>query len=176
MLFRSLPKSLVFSVTSDKIIADAEKWKAIGADGFFLEGVASEWSSNIWATDGKPETIGASDETFQKVRQANDICAKLGMVNFLKVAFSTPFNWFDDAAWPGNVDKFRQFAIFARDSGCKGVALDIEYIGQQYVFDWPGYDYKGYTRADLIQKIRERATKIMSGRSEERRVGKECRL
>jgi hypothetical protein len=30
------PKTLVFSVTPDKIMQDAEEWKAIGADGFFL--------------------------------------------------------------------------------------------------------------------------------------------
>ncbi len=155
------PKSLVFSITPDRIIADAEAWKTIGADGFFLEGVASEWSSDIWATDGKPFTIGESDETFQKVRRANEVCAKLGMANFLKVAFANPFEWFNDTAWQHIEHNFRQFAIFARDSGCRGVALDIEYIGQQYVFDWPGYDYKGYTREDLIRKIRERATGVM---------------
>jgi len=162
-----LPKTLVFSVTPDKIMQDAEAWKAIGADGFFLEGVASEWSSDIWATDGKPFTIGASDETFQKVQSVNEKCAKLGMVNFLKVVFANPLEWFNDTAWQHIDHNFRQFAIFARETGCKGVALDIEYIGQQYVFDWPGYDYKGYTREDLIEKIRERATKAISGMYDE---------
>ncbi len=155
-----LPKSLVFSVTPDRIIADAEAWKAIGADGFFIESVP-ERSNDVWALDGDPTTIGAADGTFQKVREANEVSAKLGMVNFLKVAFAKPFDWFDDAAWPDINNHFQKFAIFARDTGCKGVALDIEYIGQQYAFDWIGYDYKNYTRADLIQKIRERATGIM---------------
>lgn len=161
------PKSLVFSVTPDKIIADAAAWKAIGADGFFLEGVASEWSSDIWATDGKPYTIGESDETFQRVRKANEVCKQLGMANFLKVAFANPFEWFNDTAWPHINHHFRQFAIFARDTGCRGVALDIEYIGQQYAFDWPGYNYKGYTREDLIRKVRERATNIISAMYDE---------
>jgi hypothetical protein len=34
-------------------------------------------------------------------------------------------------------------------TGCRGVALDIEYVGEQYDLDWEGYDYKGYTKADL---------------------------
>ena len=37
------PKTLLFSLGIEKIIADAAAWKAIGVDGFFLENAASEW-------------------------------------------------------------------------------------------------------------------------------------
>lgn len=155
------PKTLLFSVGSDKIIADAPAWKAMGVDGFFLDNAASEWSSNIWATDGKPHTIGESDETFQKVRQAVEVCDGLGMEVYLKLVYANPLEWFNEAAWQHIYHNFRQFAIFARDTGCKGVAVDIEYVGQQYAFDWEGYDYAGYTRKDLVRTIRERSTEIL---------------
>ncbi|GMW00124.1 MAG: hypothetical protein AMXMBFR84_12620 [Candidatus Hydrogenedentota bacterium] len=152
-----LPRTLVFSVSPDKILANAEAWKAQGVGGFFLEGVASEWSSDVWATDKKPHTIGASDETFQKVREVNALCKRLGMVTYLKIVYANPLEWFNDTAWQHINHHFRQFAIFARAAGCRGVALDIEYVGQQFAFDWEGYTYDGYTRKDLIRTIRERS-------------------
>jgi hypothetical protein len=156
-----LPKTLVFSINPDRIIEDAQAWKDMGADGFFMDGAASEWYSDVWATDGKPYTIGASDATFQKVRKATQLCKKLGMQVFMRVSFGHPFEWFNDTAWQQIRHNFKEFAIFARDTGCAGVALDIEYIGQQYAFDWEGYDYKGYTREDLIARIRQRATEML---------------
>ena len=162
-----LPRTLVFSLKPDRIIADAQAWKAMGADGFFMDGVASDWSSDIWAADGKPYTIGESDATFQKVRKATELCKKLGMQVFLRVSFGHPFEWFNDTAWQQIRHNFKEFALFARDTGCAGVALDIEYIGQQYTFDWEGYDYKGYTRQDLIAKIRERSTEMLDSMYQE---------
>lgn len=156
-----LPKTLLFSVGSEKIIADAPAWKALGVDGFFLDNAASEWSSNIWATDGKPWTIGESDETFQKVRQAVEVCKGLEMEVYLKLVYSNPLEWFNETAWQHIYHNFRQFVIFARDTGCQGIALDIEYVGQQYAFDWEGYDYKNYTREDLVRTIRARSTEIL---------------
>lgn len=155
-----LPKTILFSIGPDEIIADAQEWKRHGIDAFFLDFVARDWSSDIWAADGKPWTIGELDETFQKVRRANEICRGIGSETFLKIAFDHPFEWFNDTAWQCIINNFRQFAIFAKQSACTGIALDIEYVGEQYAFTWAGYDYKGYTRLDLVNKVRERATAI----------------
>ncbi len=155
------PKTLIFSINPDRIIADAHAWKAMGVDGFFMDGVANEWSSDVWAADGKPYTIGESDETFQKVRQAVDICTTLDMEVFVKTVYANPLEWFNDTAWQQINHNFKQIAIFARESGCKGIALDIEYIGQQYAFEWTGYDYVGYTRQDLVCTIRARSTELL---------------
>jgi hypothetical protein len=70
--------------------------------------------------------------------------------------------WFNDMAWQRIENNFRQFAIFARDTGCHGIALDIEYIAQQYRYDWSGYDYRGYTRAGLFKQVQARMTRVMS--------------
>ena len=155
------PKTVLFSAGPDHIIADAEEWTRHGIDAFFLDFVAREWSSDIWARDGKPWTIGESDETFQKARQANEVCRRIGSETFLKVSFDHEFEWFNDLMWQQAYHNFRQFAIFARETGCTGMALDIEYVGEQYDFEWEGYDYDGYTRADLVEKVRERMTKVM---------------
>jgi len=156
-----LPKTILFSAGPDHIIADAEEWSRRGVRAFFLNFVAREWSSDIWARDGKPWTIGASDETFQKAKKANEICRRIGSETFLKVAFDHPFEWFNDLAWQRIDNNFKQFALFARHTGCTGIALDIEYVGEQYAFDWEGYDYRGYTRKDLVKKIRERMTRVI---------------
>jgi hypothetical protein len=155
-----LPKTILFSASSDEIIADAREWQQRGVNAFFLDYVARDWSSDIWAADGEPWTIGESDKTFQKTKQATSVARKIGSEVFLKVAFDHPFEWFNDTAWKQIENNFRQMAIFARDSGCHGMAVDIEYIGQQYDYNWSGYDYKGYTRADLFKKVRERMTRV----------------
>ena len=155
-----LPKTIVFSVGPDEIIADAQGWQRHGVNAFFLDFVARNWSSDIWATDGEPWTIGASDKTLQKTKQATAVARRLSSEVFLKVAFDHPFEWFNDTAWIQIENNFRQFAIFARDSCCQGIAIDIEYIGEQYDYGWSGYDYRGYTRADLLKKVQQRMTGV----------------
>ena len=158
----ALPKTIIFSVSPDKLAADAQEWSKHGVQAFFLDDVARDWSSDIWAKDNKPWTIGASDETFQKAQKATAAVRPFGGEVFLKVAYDHFLEWFNDTAWQRIENNFRQFAIFARDSGCTGIALDIEYVGDQFQYAWEGYDYKGYTREDLFRKVQERSTRIMT--------------
>jgi hypothetical protein len=155
------PRTIFFGANIDNIIADAEEWKRRGIGAFFVDGVAREWSTDIWAADGKAWTIGESDETLKKAKQAAAICKKIGSETFLKIAFDHHLDWFDDITWQRANNNFRQFAIFAREASFDGIALDIEYISKQYAYDWAGYDYSDYTRKDLVQKIEERATRIL---------------
>lgn len=156
-----LPRTILFSASPDEIIADAEEWARRGVNAFFLDYVARDPSTDIWASDGEPWTIGESDKTFQKAQEANAICRKIGSQTFLKIAFDHPFEWFNDIAWQKLNDNFRQFAVFARETGCTGIALDIEYVGEQYSFNWKGYTYDGYSREDLVLKIRRRMTNVI---------------
>jgi hypothetical protein len=157
----SLPKTILFSAGPDEIAADAEEWARRGINAFFLDFIARDWSSDIWAADNKPWTIGASDDFFRKAVKANEACAKIGSETFLKIAFDHPLEWFNDTAWQRIVHNFRQFAIFARDTRCTGIALDIEYIGDQYSFEWEGYRNAGYSRKDLVARIHDRMTTVM---------------
>ncbi|MCA9417987.1 MAG: hypothetical protein KC917_17055, partial [Candidatus Omnitrophica bacterium] len=147
------PKTIFFGAGLDNILADAAEWKERGIDAFFVDYVAREWSTDIWSTDGKPWTIGDSDETLKKAKKAAAICRENNQQTFLKISFDHTLDWFDDILWQRANSNFRQFAIFAREAGFDGIALDIEYINEQYVFDWEGYDYDGYTRKDLVEKI-----------------------
>lgn len=156
-----LPKTIFFGAGLDDILADADEWAHHGVNAYFVDYVAREWSTDIWAVDGKAWTIGAADETFQKAKRASAKCRNIGAETFLKVSFDHTFDWFDDVAWQKINSNFRQFAIFARDAGFDGIALDIEYIGEQYHFNWKGYDYKGYTRQDLVTKIDQRMTSVI---------------
>ncbi|MFV2067552.1 MAG: hypothetical protein ACC645_11275 [Pirellulales bacterium] len=156
-----LPKTIFFGAGLDNIVADARAWSRRGVTAFFVDYVAREWGTDIWATDGKPWTIGRSDETLQKARKAAALCKEIGSQTFLKVAFDHTFDWFDDTAWQKIDNNFPQFAIFAREAQFDGIALDIEYASKQYVYDWEGYTYDGYTRADLVKKIDARMTGVM---------------
>jgi len=157
-----LPKTIFFGAGLDDIIADHQAWADLGIQAFFVDYVAREWSTDIWGRDGQPWTIGRSDATLQKAKQASAICDAMGAETFLKVAFDHTYDWFDDVAWQRIDNNFQQFAIFSREAGFTGIALDIEYIGEQYDFEWEGYDYDGYTRKDLVATIRQRMTRVMS--------------
>jgi len=158
----TFPKTILFSASPDQILNNAQRWKEQGVDAFFLDYVAREWSDNIWATDKKPWTIGKDDETFQKASQANTLCKSLGMETYLKISFDHHLDWFNDIQWENVLHNFRQFGIFAKQTGCTGFAIDIEYIGEQYNFDWEGYKYDDYTRKDLVKKVRERSADIIN--------------
>jgi len=64
-----LPKTVLFSASPDEIVADAEEWSRRGINAFFMNYVAREWSSDIWAKDDKPWTIGESDHRFGNLPQ-----------------------------------------------------------------------------------------------------------
>jgi hypothetical protein len=129
-----LPTTIFFGAGLDTILADARQWSRRGVSAFFVDYVARDWSSDIWATDGKPWTIGALDETLQKARKTAALCKEIGSQTFLNIAFDHTFEWFDDTAWQKIDNNLRQCAIFAREAGFDGIALDVEYVGQQYDF------------------------------------------
>lgn len=156
----TLPKTLLFSTGLDELAADAETWSKNGIQGFFLTGLVGDWSGDIWAADGEPWTIGESDKTFEKTAETVALCRKLNCEVFPVVSFSHFFDWFDSTAWPKVEDNFRQFALFARETGCTGLAIDIEYIFPQYHFGWEGYKYDGYTREELAKKIHDRMVDV----------------
>ncbi|MBC8472792.1 MAG: hypothetical protein H8D56_25300 [Planctomycetes bacterium] len=146
------PHTLLFSPITPEYLQDtAADWKAASFDGFLLSGIMRNFSDDIWAADGDVTTRGENDKTFQRIKACNDKCLKQGITeNFIKVAFYSHVPlWTDDAAWQKVNENFRQAALFAKQSGCRGIALDIEYVGEQYDLDWESYDYKGYTKDDL---------------------------
>ncbi len=146
------PKTLLFSpITPEYLQATATEWKTTGFDGFLLSGIMRNWADDIWATDGDSGTRGADDLTFKRVKACNDACREAGIEdNFIKIAFYSHVPlWTDDEAWKSVCQNFFEAARFARESGCRGITLDIEYVGEQYDMDWEGYDYQNYTPGEL---------------------------
>jgi hypothetical protein len=146
------PKTLLFSpITPEYLQATAADWQATGFDGFLLSGIMSNWADDIWATDGDSLTRGADDKTFQRLKECNEVCRKAGIEdNFIKIAFYSHVPlWTDEAAWKSACRNFFEAARFARETGCRGIALDIEYVGEQYELDWEGYDYQTYSQCQL---------------------------
>jgi len=166
----SKPHTLLFSPITPEYLQDtAAQWKATGFDGFLLAGIMGNWADDIWAADGDSTTRGENDQTFRRVKACNDQCRGQGITkNFIKVAFYSHVPlWTDDAAWENFNENFRQAARFARLTGCRGIALDIEYVGEQYDLDWQGYDYKNYTKDELhkaaVKRGRELAQAMLQG-------------
>ena len=149
---QSKPKTLLFSPINPKYLqATATEWKSTGFDGFLLSGIMNNWSDDIWATDGDSTTRGSDDLTFQRIKACNEACREAGIEdNFIKIAFYSHVPlWTDNKAWKSIIQNFFEAARFARETGCRGITLDIEYIGEQYDLDWEGYDYKNYTTDEL---------------------------
>jgi len=160
----TVPHTLLFSPITPEYLQDtAAKWKATGFDGFLLAHIMHDWSDDVWATDSDNTTRGENDQTFKRIKSCNDECRKQGITeNFIKVAFYSHVPlWTDDTAWEKINRNFREAARFARITGCRGIALDIEYVSEQYNLDWEGYDYKGYTQAELRKAAVKRGRKLV---------------
>ncbi len=157
-----LPKTILYiPITAKQLAREARQWADWGFGGFFLNFAHAQWQTNVWALDGNPATIGENDATFQAVKTANDSSRKYGLENFFSISFNKFLpDWFDDIAWQKITENFRQFAIFARETGCTGISLDIEYIYPQYDLKWPGYVYDRHTPEELVQEVRERMTAL----------------
>jgi len=148
----SIPKTLLFSPITPEYLKDtAVDWKKTGFDGFLLAGIMRNWADDIWSTDGDSTTRGADDETFRRIKACNDACREAGIEdNFIKIAFYSHVPlWTDEKAWKRACQNFFEAARFARETGCRGIALDIEYVGEQYEMNWEGYDYQNYSQSDL---------------------------
>ena len=143
----------------------AKTWGERGLSGFIIfDTVMYSWATDIWAQDGNHTTIGQADQTFQEVKACNEECKKYGIdSNFIWIALHNfpVSDWFDDYAWPKIVDNFRQTALFAEGTGCKGVAFDSEYSWLQFDPGWEGYNkLSTHQKVRLGEKVRQRGREI----------------
>jgi hypothetical protein len=153
------PRTLLFSPMNANYLREtAAQWGERGFRGFLFDGVMASWPSDVWAVDGDPASRGEDDKLLQEVRACNDECRRHGIdSNFVKVAFYDELpDWFDDAAWAKLTENFRQGTRFAKLSGCAGMAIDTEYIAQQYNPGWEGYAKAPRPLPELKAKVRER--------------------
>ncbi len=152
------PRLLYFSANLNHVADTATQWTSRGFSGFFFSYIFHDWVTDVWAQDGKPATRGRDDLLIQEAQACIDKSLKAGLSHqVLKVAFYTDLpDPFDDEAYGGLRRRFREGARFAREAGFRMLAIDTEYVAEQYQYNWDGYDYERYTRGELSSKLRER--------------------
>jgi len=149
------PKLLMFGVMKPAYLRDhAKEWASYGFRGVLFH--IGDWSQDVWAVNGDPSSLGGQDAFFQEVESCNRVGAPLGIdSNFITLAYYHHLpDWFDDTAWRAKAAKYEQTALFARASGCRGVAVDMEYVAEQYELDWQGN--QGHSETSLRAKARQR--------------------
>jgi hypothetical protein len=149
------PKLIMFGVMKPAYLRDhAKEWASYGFRGVLFH--IGDWSQEIWAVDGDPSTVGRQDAFFKEVESCNKVGAPFGIdSNFITFAYYRHLpDWFDDAAWRAKAAKYEQTALFARTSGCRGVAVDMEYVAEQYELDWEGN--RGHSETSLRAQARKR--------------------
>ncbi len=159
-----LPKTLLFSPITPEYLQDtATSWQQTGFDGFLFDQIMSNWADDIWATDGDSTSRGENDVTFQRVKKCNEECQQVGITeNFVKIAFYSQVPlWTNEKAWEKFLYNFSEVARFAKLTSCRGIALDIEYVSEQYELDWKGYDFSGYTEFDLHRAALKRGEQLV---------------
>lgn len=163
------PKLLYFSTHLMSWADEAEKWKARGFSGAFIDNVYSDIWSDVWAADKDPATRGEDDKLLQECRAANARCKQAGVdANVLKVAFYTDLpDPFDDAGYEKITNNFREAARFARLAGFPCFAIDTEYTAYQFDPSWKGYDLTKHPREELAAKLQARWATIIEGVIEE---------
>jgi hypothetical protein len=164
------PRTLVFSPINVNYLREtAPLWAERGFGGFLFDQIMNDWTTDVWAVDGDAQTRGADDKLLQETLACNRACRAVGIdANFVKVAFYSEWpDPFDDAAWKQIAENFRQGARFAKMSESKGVAIDTEYIAQQYQPTWEGYAKNPQPLPALKSKVEERWHTILAGMLQE---------
>ena len=128
-------RSLLFATPPFEYVTEiAEYWSELGIGGFLRPDVMRGWQADIWELDDGSRIEGDRNPRFATIRRMVEHLNAVGVDdNFIVVPFSKHVpDWFDDAAWASIAQNFRQCARFARMAGFRGIALDDEYIEEQW--------------------------------------------
>jgi hypothetical protein len=159
---RRPPKTLLLSpLPINGLRDDAATWAERGFGGFLLQGIMDDCRDDVWSVDGDPATMGADDAMLQEVQVCSAACRAHEIDTFLYVPCTSLLPVpLDDENWANVLEGLQQAAMFAARAQCKGVAIDVEGVADQFWPQWNGYDYAGYTKATLRQAARARGQQI----------------
>jgi hypothetical protein len=149
-------KTLLYATPPFDYVADtASQWAELGFGGFFRPDVVGGWEADIWTGPDGVRTVGQQNALLKQCLRMNECLKEVGVTeNVISVSFTKLLpDWFDDEAWKGIIENFRQDARFAKMGGFIGVALDLEYIEEQWGLHWQPYQDAGY----LVEDLREQA-------------------
>ena len=166
------PEMLLYASIPPQYLADSAAYFARnGIQGFMMGGIMGNQESDVWQQptgytpdERRASIVGEGNALFDMCVEMNRRCAEVGITkNSVRAVFSgTLADWYDDAAWYQISENFRQCAAFAGQAGFAGVALDIEYVNQQYNLGYEAYQAPGYDREGLHDKARQRGYELMS--------------
>ncbi|MFQ5809080.1 MAG: hypothetical protein ACE5JM_05630, partial [Armatimonadota bacterium] len=159
---RRPPKTLLLSPLPISALGDdAATWAERGFGGFLLQGIMNDCRDDVWSVDGDPTTMGEDDGTLQELQVCNAACRAYDIDTFLYIPCASPLPvLLDDRNWSNVLEGLQQAAVFAARAECKGVAIDVEAVADQFWPQWAGYDYAGYAKATLRQAARARGEQI----------------
>ena len=159
---RRPPKTLLLSPLSiPDLQRDAAIWAERGVGGFLLQGIMTDWNEDIWGVDGDPATMGEEDAKLQEVLACTAACRAQDIDTFIYLPCRTPLPvWLDDGRWMNTLEAIQQVAVFAARAQCKGVAIDLEAVADQFWPQWPGYNYGLYPKTNLRRDARMRGAQI----------------
>ncbi|RLC46127.1 MAG: hypothetical protein DRH57_06675 [Candidatus Cloacimonadota bacterium] len=123
-------KCLFFSsINLDYLFDNINDWTD-RFSGFLFSNVMRNWSDNISKKKNK--------HLFNLLKKVNKECKKRGVSdNYIKVAFYTNLPELSDIrSWERFLNNFSNCAKFARKTGCRGLAIDTEYIYKQYTLSY----------------------------------------
>lgn len=155
--------TLLFATPPIGYVAEtAGRWAELGFAGFIRPDIMPGWQSDIWTTDSGERIEGVENPRFRDIRHMIDRLREVGVTeNFIAVPFAKHVpDWFDDSGWAALVENLRQCALFAQMAGFAGVALDDEYIEEQWGLHWQKYVDAGTSRERLITCARRRGQEI----------------
>jgi hypothetical protein len=157
--------TLIFATPPIDYVAEtAEYWAELGFRGFLRPDVMNGWQADIWELDGGTRIEGEANPRFKSIRRMVERLTAVGVdENFIVVPFSKHVpDWFNDAAWATVAENLRQCARFARMAGFRGIALDDEYIEDQWGLHWSSYVEAGHTADSLLKIARQRGRELQS--------------
>ncbi|RYG54638.1 hypothetical protein EON80_31585, partial [bacterium] len=149
-------ETLIWTYTDFKQLREnAAEWHdKKGIDGFIFCFV-NEKGPPRW--DSGPAVV---KDFYSELPQTVTALGKAGITaNFVHAGMDDPaWDWFDEARIARTIATFRELAIIAKNSGCRGVAIDTEaYSGGKM---WDPSRYPKAQRPKFAAQIRKTATAI----------------
>ena len=143
-------KCLFFSsINLDYLLDNIEDWTD-KFSGFLFAYIMRNWSDNI--------SKKKNERLFKLLKKVNKECKRRGVNdNYIKVAFYTELPELSDIkGWERFLYNFAECAKFARQTECKGIAIDTEYINNQYALFYSPLEL------EQIESYGEKLAKVMN--------------
>lgn len=155
---KPVPETLIWTYTDfDELRANARAWHDLkGIDGFIFCFVNRKGCGPS-RIDSGPEKI---EQIYQGLPQTVDALTKVGIrANFVHAGLDDPsWSWLDEAHVAKLIPTFKALGKVAKESGCRGVAIDTEAYSPTL---WNPTAYPKERRAEIEKRIYDTGSAVM---------------